>query len=366
MKIPTARKMSSGNYFIQLRLGGESITVTAPTERECIRQAEYVKSEYLTGRRVAKPEEPPKFPTLGDAIDRYIENRSAVLSPSTVRGYRIIRRNSFQGLMDTSLSDITPAQFQQAVNIDAREYSGKTLKNAWGFLCSVIADATGAPAPTVKLPQVIPNEHPFLEPEQIPVFIKSVHGQPCEIPALLALHSLRRSEIMALKWENIDLENRIVKVSGAAVYNEDNVLKHKKENKNKSSARTVPILMDEPHAALSAAKKDTGFVMACNPNTIWAQINRICERNGLPQVGVHGLRHSFVSLAYHLGVPEKIVMELGGWSDYQTMRKIYTHIAKSDVTKYTGEFKKFFSPPAPSSPDSPENEKSPEQAGKFS
>lgn len=344
MKVPKPRKMSSGNYFIQLRLGGESIAVTSATERECIRQAEYVKSEYLTGRRTAKPEEVPKLPTLGAAVDNYIDARSAVLSPSTVRGYRTIRRTRFKDLMDVSLSDIPPEKWQRAVNLEAKKCSGKTLKNAWGFLISVIADASGSPPPRVKLPQVVANERPFLEPEQIPPFIKAVHGSPAEIPALLALHSLRRSEIMALRWENIDLDKRTIRVSGAAVFNEDNVLKQKKENKNRTSARTVPIMIDELYAALAAAQKGSGLIVTCNPNTIRAQINRICEKNGLPQVGVHGLRHSFVSLAYHLGVPEKIVMELGGWSDYQTMRKIYTHIARSDVTKYTAEFEKFFSP----------------------
>ena len=47
MKIPKAKKMSSGNYFIRLRLGGEEICITEPTEKECIRQAQFIKSEYL-------------------------------------------------------------------------------------------------------------------------------------------------------------------------------------------------------------------------------------------------------------------------------------------------------------------------------
>ena len=99
----------------------------------------------------------------------------------------------------------------------------------------------------------------------------------------------------------------------------------------------------ELYDVLTAEKKKDGLVVSCDPYTIWRTINKICERNGLPKVGIHGLRHSFVSLAYHLDVPEKIVMEIGGWSDYQTMRKIYTHIAKSDISKYTDQFKLFFS-----------------------
>lgn len=246
--------------------------------------------------------------------------------------------------MGQSLSDISDDEWQAACNAEAKLCSAKTLKNAWGFIASVLLDATGRQPPRVTLPQIMQNERPFLEPEQIRPFIEAVNGTVVEIPALLALSSLRRSEIMALRWENIDLKNRTIRVKGAAVFNSENKLEHKPENKNRSSARMIPIMIDELYKSLIRDKKPSGFVVECNPNTIWQRINRICEKNGLPSVGVHGLRHSFVSLAYHLGVPEKIVMEIGGWSDYQTMRKIYTHIAKSDISKYTEKFKGFFSP----------------------
>ena len=48
--------------------------------------------------------------------------------------------------------------------------------------------------------------------------------------------------------------------------------------------------------------------------------NRICRKNGLPEIGVHGLRHSFVSLAYHLGWSELTTMQIAGYSDYNTMK----------------------------------------------
>jgi len=57
---------------------------------------------------------------------------------------------------------------------------------------------------------------------------------------------------------------------------------------------------------------------------------------------VHGLRHSFASLAYHLNIPEKITMEMGGWSDPGTMHKKYTHIAKSDISRYQTAMADFY------------------------
>ena len=115
-----------------------------------------------------------------------------------------------------------------------------------------------------------------------------------------------------------------------------------RENKNATPARNFPIMINQLRAALEAVHKDTGLIIECNANTVWNNINSICKKNGFPNVGIHGLRHSFVSLAYHLGVQEKIVMEIGGWADYQTMRRIYAHIARSDTARYTEQFSGFY------------------------
>ena len=337
MKVPKARKVSSGNWFIQLRLGGENINITATTEKECTRQAQFVKAEYLTGKRQPPEPEGEKYPTLAEAIDLYLAARDSALSPATVRGYTRIKANR-----QRSLSDITDEDYLDACNQEAKLCAAKTLKNAWSFVRSVVEYTTGKKPPDAPLPQVIPNVRPFLDADEIQIFRNAVRGNQYEIPILLALTSLRRSEIMALRWENVDLKRRRILVKGAAVYDKDDKLVQKPENKNQSSTRYVPILMDELFEALKAAKKPSGLIVTCNPNTIWANIRRICKRNDLPPVGIHGLRHSFASLAYHLQVPDKYTMAIGGWNDERTMKKIYTHIAQGDVKKYEDAFSDFF------------------------
>jgi hypothetical protein len=49
MKTPKPRKLPSGSWFIQLRLDGESVPITASTERECVRKAQLIKAENLPG-----------------------------------------------------------------------------------------------------------------------------------------------------------------------------------------------------------------------------------------------------------------------------------------------------------------------------
>lgn len=143
MKVPKARKLSSGKWFIQLRLGGESIPVTASTEKECTRQAQAVKAEYLVGKRAPKNLEETDSPTLNEAIDSYISARDNTLSPLTVRGYRTIQKHRFKSTLSRRLDEIPESEWQVIVNQEAALCSPKTLKNAWGFIRSVVEDATG-------------------------------------------------------------------------------------------------------------------------------------------------------------------------------------------------------------------------------
>ncbi len=206
MKVPAARKISSGNWFIQLRLGGESISVTERTERECKRKAQMIKAEYLAGKRLPPETVKEKLSTVSEAIDAYIEAKSNILSPSTIRGYRTIQRTRFKGMMNQSLSDITDNDWIAACNAEAAICSAKTLTNAWRFLVSVVWFTSKGTLPDVKLPQIVPNERPFLDANQIKIFIDAMNDSPYQIPALLALSSLRRSEIFGLQWENIALK----------------------------------------------------------------------------------------------------------------------------------------------------------------
>lgn len=194
--------------------------------------------------------------------------------------------------------------------------------------------------PKVNLYPNESEERLFLEPDQIDIFVEAVKGQPVEIPALLCLSSLRRSEMLALKWCNVDLKKGTINVHGATVRGSSGLVE-KKQNKTDKSRRTVPIippLLD----AMEKADRKTVYVVTMGGDTALKQVQKICREKGLPEVGLHGLRHSFASLAYHLQIPEMIAAEIGGWDDLGTMHKIYTHLAKSDIANRAKDFCDYF------------------------
>lgn len=337
MKLPTPVKLKSGAYRIRLRLGGKEIPVYGETEAKCRKAAELLKIEHATGKVVQKRCDY----TTKQAIEAYIASRQN-RSPSTIRSYETIKKNRFQSVMDKVIDTV---DWQAAIN--AEECAPKTLKSAWGLISSAMRFIQ-VPVPDVELPSIIPKERPFLEPEDIPVFLDAIYGTSFELAALFGLHSLRRSEICDLTMRDIDLKKQIIYVRGAAVPDKDNKIVHKAENKNSASNRVVPIMIPRLTELLTQMQKDgvEGYLVPHHPNSIYKAVNSVCSKNGLPETGCHGLRHSFISLAYHLKWSALATMRVAGYSDYNTMRKIYTHLAQTDKDKNVQAMQDFFSAPS--------------------
>lgn len=141
MKIPTARKLPSGSWYCRVRIHGRDISITRPTKKEAIAEAMAIKAGIKKDDKLAPGQLRAK--TVSQAINDYIAARQNVLSPATIRGYRIIQRCRFQKIQNSRIFDITREGWQRIVNDEAKLCSAKTLKNAWGLISAVIRESTG-------------------------------------------------------------------------------------------------------------------------------------------------------------------------------------------------------------------------------
>ena len=82
MKVPEPKKLPSGAYHLQLRLGGESISITRRTAAECKAEAQVIKAEYLAGRRDLRYRKAGEM-TLAEIQEAYLKQRRPVLSPAS-------------------------------------------------------------------------------------------------------------------------------------------------------------------------------------------------------------------------------------------------------------------------------------------
>lgn len=328
VRVPTPKR--KGNLWVaQVMVDGERKFISAPTEKECIAKAKAVKTEQITVKKSA-----PKM-SLGTAIDKYLKDVTNVVSPSTLNNWKSYRRSRFLEYMDKDISSIP---FQRMVNQEAKFVSAKTVSNAYDLVRHAL-DYVGFQRPVVKLPTIEKAERKWLDYQQIQTFTSVLRGKPYELGALLALHGLRRSELLHLTAEDIDLKNNIIRVRGASVIGDGNKLVDKKTNKNRTSTRTVHIVIPR---LKELVKGKEGRLITTNPTTLYSSINGLCERNGLPAVGVHGLRHSWVSLCFHLKWDPQTVMREGGYSNMQTINEIYRHLAAQDANEDIKSMQEFF------------------------
>lgn len=335
----TARKLPSGSWRVRQYIGedatGKKIykSFTASTKKE----AEFAAAEYMLTR---KEKTAPMQMTVGTALDRYIAARSEVLSPSTIRGYKQARKNRLQGLMSISLNELTQEKIQQEVNEDAKRYTPKTIRNAHGLLSAALGEYCRDMALRTKLPQKIRHEITVPEKPAIEKLVKATSGTILGVVISLgACLGLRRSEICALNWEDIDLVNKKIRVNKAVVQNDkkDWVLK---SPKSYAGSR----VLDMPDAVvfqLEQLEKESDRVVPLTPNAVAHRFDR-CAKQLKLSIRLHDLRHFNASVMLALGVPDRYAMERMGHATPNMLKTVYQHTMQEKRTEVTAVVNDYF------------------------
>jgi len=338
----TAKKLPSGAWRVQVYAGKDTagkrqyLSFTQPTKKAAEFEALQWQLHYKEVSRDSSAM------TVSEAMDKYIQSKDDILSPSTIRGYDIIKRTHFPGLMDTKLNRLTNSLIQEAVNQEAKELSPKSVRNVYGFLSAVLAEYHPGLTLNITLPQKRLTEQMVLEPEHISTLLHAVEDTEMEIPVLLAVWlCMRSSEITGLTWDCVDFQRRTVTVKQARVRNKDNTWVEK-GTKTTGSTRTInapDYIMDKLKDAQRSSTSD--HVVTIRGNCLYHRLKVILKNNGLPDIRFHDLRHTAASIGLLLNVPEKYMMARGGWSSPRTMRTVYQHTMaskRSDVDRQIDSF----------------------------
>ena len=119
----TAKKLPSGSWRVQVYAGKDANgklqyrSFTRPTKKE----AEYEALQWQLHYKEVNRDTTAM--TLAEAMDKYIASKDGILSPSTIRGYDIIRREHLKGLMELRLNRLTPVLIQEAINQESKPYT---------------------------------------------------------------------------------------------------------------------------------------------------------------------------------------------------------------------------------------------------
>jgi integrase len=315
----TAHKLPSGSWRVFAYVGmvdgkRQHKSFTAPTKKE----AEYKAALYAVRRKRAGTSL-----TVGEAIDRFIQSKAAVLSPKTIREYLGIRKRAFQGLMPTRLDRLTDEQLQAAVSDYSRGLSPKTVRNAVALLTSSIRLFRADFAPVLSFPQRTRAEMSIPDDNAVKRLLTASGGVLHTALLLSAALGLRRSEICALAWQDVDMAKRTLRVSRAQVINSDNAWVSK-TTKTTSSTRTLDlpqIVLDH----LAQLPHDDPRIVPATPDSITFRFISLRNKLGLT-VRFHDLRHYYASTLLEMGVPDLYAMRRMGHATPNMLKAVYQHL----------------------------------------
>lgn len=336
--MPTAKKLPSGSWrclvydhteeiiqadgSVKKKRIYRSFTDDDPSPKGK-RRAERAASEWAANKETASRCDL----TVGEAMDKYIEARSSVLSPGTIREYKRSRKVDLQELMNIRVDKLTQEQVQLAVNREALSHSPKSVRNMHGLLSAVLSAYRPDFALNTALPKKIKPKLHIPSESDIQALIEAVTGTDMEIPVLLAAFGpMRRGEIAALDREHI--RGNIVHVEYAMALDEHNKWV-KKSPKSAAGNRYIEF----PQFVIDRIPNVPGNVVHIDPAQISNRFRRIVSRLGLERFRFHDLRHYCASIQHALGIPDAYIMQRGGWESDMVLKSVYRHVLEDEAEK---------------------------------
>jgi len=261
---------------------------------------------------------------FGKASETYISSKKDILSPTTIKSYHSILRNTSERFLCTPVCELSLPIVQAEVNRYSVGHSYKSVKNFSGFIMGVIK-FYGGDIRSPKLPQKVVKDAYIPSEEDVKAILNEVKGTKYEVAFILAALGLRRSEICALTLD--DLNGNILTVNKALVQNEDKewVIKL---TKTTSSTRTV-LLPDY----LVNLINEQGVIYEGFPGQIYKRMTDIQKKLDIPHFSLHKMRHFFASYMHSLGMSDKQIQEAGGWKTDGIMKTVYQHAMNMDEAK---------------------------------
>lgn len=181
-------------------------------------------------------------------------------------------------------------------------------------------------------------------------FLEGATGQSYENQYRFVLQTgLRTGELVGLKWDDIDFENRTLTISRTMEFRYKVGEWRVGPPKSKSGYRTIP-LTDEAIRILKAQKEKNSKIKVINME--WADqvflcgkgepvknsaydtaLFKICDKVGIKRFSMHVLRHTFATRCIEAGMMPKTLQKILGHSNIGIMMNLYVHITEDEKNK---------------------------------
>ena len=358
-------KRYKDSYTIVLNLGNDPATgkykqqwvSVKGTKKDAEKKLAELLHQFDTGTFIK-----PGKTTLAEFLERWLKDYACPnLAPRTAEGYEhIIHRHLIPSLGNIAMTQLKPEHIQRyyseklakgrcdgkgSLSAQSVRHHHMVLHKAldcavqWGLLTRNSADAVTAPH--AQRPEMQTwNE------DDIRHFLKAAKDTPYYPIFYLALFTgMRRSELLALRWCDVDLLFSQIYVSRSLHHLRDgsSIFRQPKTDKGRRTVALPPsaVLALEEHrqkqtldcAMLGKSQTEDDLVFSnpdgkpLLPNTVTHAWIKLVRRIGLKNIRLHDARHSHASLMLKQGIHPKVVQERLGHASIQVTLDLYSHVA---------------------------------------
>lgn len=313
--------------------------------KDCKTAAREIEQEYEDGLFVNI-----KTMRFAKWADEWIKLNKSRLSPSTMQSYNIYVDKHFKPyFLNLKVSQINEIMIKRYISNKLEILSSTTVRKHIYILSSILKDVMKHknPCKYIDIPPIAPYDYHIVtddEYKQVREFYRGKYYEP--IILLAALCGIRRGEIFALKWNDIDTVNQTIRIDQALCISEEEKGYIEKTTKSANGIRTItaPIeifeLLEVRHKKLlkaTIAKNKTiqERIFTTRPDSLSGWFAECMDKLQL-DIRFHDLRHYHATWLYKNGIPDLFAAERLG-DDLQTIKKIYQHIGEDTARKINDE-----------------------------
>jgi integrase len=298
--------------------------------------------------------------TVGELLDAWLEHARGDFSPKTTRevsGY--IERNLRPALGDVRLTKLTPSTIDAYYRSLLRNggHSGQplspgTVRRIHGILRRALAQGVRwgwlgvNPAASATPPRVPPPEITPPQPDDLARLLQLIDSTYSELGVFVrvaAMTGARRSEVLALRWADVDLGRNVLDISRGIVMGPDGLVE--KDTKTHQARRiaiepSTSAALKRHHRAMVERAAMCGVALPGSalvfsdaadgsapwyPDSVSRRFRGACDAAGLEGVRLHDLRHFVATRLLSAGVDVRTVAGRLGHRNAATTLNVYSH-----------------------------------------
>lgn len=326
------KKRSDGRYRKTIKdpRTGKKIYFYAESERELNKKLLEYTIEQEHGRTFAK------------IADEWWDEKVERITEGTKRGYSAAYKRAVAEFGEDHIKDIKPRDIDVYLRSLARKgYTTKSIKNDKLVLnlifdkAVVEGDIEFNPCTSITVPRGKPSTPRNAATSEDEDIIRA-SADLWLFPFLALYTGMRKGECLALQWGDIDFEKNRIRVSKSVEHIGSKP--HIKSTKTESGQRSIALLSPLREQLLKhPRRRKSDYVLSENDgrsalsakqyNRLWRSFR---EQTGI-ECTAHQLRHSFATICFEAGLPDKTVQYMLGHANISTTQDIYTDVRERTI-----------------------------------